>query len=242
METQRSKELYAQGQRYMPGGVNSPVRAFQGVGGDPVFIQRGYGSKILDVDGNEYIDYLGSWGPLVLGHAHPIVIASLARAVQAGTSFGAPTELEVRLARMVSEAVPSMEILRFVNSGTEATMSALRLARGYTGREMVVKFEGCYHGHVDALLARAGSGTMTLGVPDSVGVPAGQAKDTLVVPFNDLQAVEGALSGLPRPDSCNHSRAHRRQHGGYSSQARLPPGPAQDRPIPSAPCWSSTRW
>ena len=197
METQRSKELYAQGQRYMPGGVNSPVRAFQGVGGDPVFIQRGYGSKILDVDGNEYIDYLGSWGPLVLGHAHPIVIASLARAVQAGTSFGAPTELEVRLARMVSEAVPSMEILRFVNSGTEATMSALRLARGYTGREMVVKFEGCYHGHVDALLARAGSGTMTLGVPDSVGVPAGQAKDTLVVPFNDLQAVEGPFQAYP---------------------------------------------
>jgi glutamate-1-semialdehyde 2,1-aminomutase len=197
LKTERSRALFQLGKTYIPGGVNSPVRAFNGVGGDPLFIQRAYGSKILDVDGNEYIDYLSSWGPLILGHAHPKLTASLNMAIEAGTSYGAPTELEVVLARMITEAVPSIQMVRCVNSGTEATMSAIRVARGYTGRDLILKFEGCYHGHVDALLARAGSGALTLSIPDSVGVPVEHAKTTLVAPFNDLRAVNYLFQTYP---------------------------------------------
>ncbi len=178
----------------MPGGVNSPVRAFKAVGGEPVVVAYGKGAHIWDADGNEYIDYVGSWGPLILGHAHPAVVEILQKAAERGTSFGAPTELELELARLVCAMVPSIEMLRFVNSGTEATMSALRVARAFTGRDKVLKFEGCYHGHSDALLAKAGSGVATLGLPDSAGVPASFTNETLVAPFNDSAAVEAMFA------------------------------------------------
>ena len=172
-----------------PGGVNSPVRAFRGVGGDPVVVERGEGSRIWDVDGREYLDFVLSWGPLVLGHASPIVIEAVAGAMQRGTSFGMPTELEVKLGELVRERMPHIEMMRFVSSGTEATMSAVRLARAYTGRDRILKFEGCYHGHADSFLVRAGSGVATLGLPDSPGVPPSLAELTLTAPFNDLDAV-----------------------------------------------------
>ena len=178
----------------MPGGVNSPVRAFSAVGGEPLFIARGEGPYIYDVDGQRYIDYVLSWGPLILGHAHPQVVGALKEAAERGISYGAPTALETELAKAVVEAVPSIEMVRFVNSGTEATMSALRLARAYTGRSKIIKFEGCYHGHADFLLVRAGSGVATLGLPDSAGVPEGIAQDTLVAPYNDLPTVDRLFS------------------------------------------------
>jgi len=188
--TSRSHSLYADAQRYMPGGVNSPVRAFSAVGGEPLFIAKGEGPYIYDADGRCYIDYVLSWGPLILGHAHPQVVSALKEAAERGISYGAPTALETELAKRVVETVPSIEMVRFVNSGTEATMSALRLARAYTERSKIIKFEGCYHGHADFLLVRAGSGVTTLGLPDSAGVPEGIAQDTLVAPYNDLQAVD----------------------------------------------------
>ena len=191
--TSRSEELYKEAQRYLPGGVDSPVRAFRAVGGTPPFIARGSGSKIYDVDGREYIDYVGSWGPLILGHAHPQVIAAVQDAAQRGTSFGAPTELETRLAKLVTAAMPSIEMLRFVSSGTEACMSAIRVARAFTGRDKVIKFDGCYHGHADGLLVKAGSGAATFAVPDSAGVPAAYAKLTLVASYNDVESVDGLL-------------------------------------------------
>ncbi len=194
MNRKRSEELFLEAQRFLPGGVDSPVRAFKAVGGNPLFIRRGKGSRIWDEDGNEFIDYVGSWGPLILGHANHGVIKAVQRAVESGTSFGAPTEWETALARLVCEAMPSIEKVRFVSSGTEATMSALRLARAFTGREKIVKFAGCYHGHSDGLLVKAGSGAMTLGVPDSPGVPRGYAENTLVAPFNDLEAVRTLFS------------------------------------------------
>jgi glutamate-1-semialdehyde 2,1-aminomutase len=190
MNTSRSEEMFARAQRTIPGGVNSPVRAFRGVGGTPRFIERGQGSRLFDVDGNSYIDYVCSWGPLLLGHRPPTVIDALREALSVGTSFGAPTERESELAEIVREAVPSMEMVRLVNSGTEATMSALRVARGFTGRDLTVKFEGCYHGHVDSLLVKAGSGMATLAIADTVGVPQSFADTTIVVPFNDVTAVE----------------------------------------------------
>jgi glutamate-1-semialdehyde 2,1-aminomutase len=193
MNHSRSAELFRRAQESIPGGVNSPVRAFRSVGGDPPFIARGEGAHIIDVDGNRYIDYVGSWGPLLLGHRHPAIVAAIERALAIGTSFGAPTEQEVELAEAIRAAVPSIEMVRLVNSGTEATMSAIRLARGYTGRDLTVKFEGCYHGHVDSLLVKAGSGVATLGLPDSPGVPKAFSDTTLALPFNAPEAVEHAF-------------------------------------------------
>jgi glutamate-1-semialdehyde 2,1-aminomutase len=189
MDRTRSTGLFAEARKYLPGGVDSPVRAFKAVGGEPVFVRSGQGSAICDEDSNKYIDYVCSWGPLILGHAHPRVTDALREALDNGTSFGAPTALETTLARMVCEAIPSMEMVRFVNSGTEACMSALRLARAFTGRDRIVKFAGCYHGHSDGLLAKAGSGAATLGMPDSPGVPTGYAQHTAIAPYNDLDAV-----------------------------------------------------
>ena len=193
MEDKKSKFLFEESKKYIPGGVNSPVRAFNAVGGVPLYIERAAGSKIFDVDGNEYIDYVGSWGPMIVGHCNPRVREALTKVIEKGTSFGAPTELELKLAEMVIEAVPSIELVRMVNSGTEAAMSAIRLARGYTGRDKVIKFEGGYHGHADGLLVKAGSGATTLGVPDSPGIPADYARNTITVPFNNLEAVDRAL-------------------------------------------------
>lgn len=185
----RSKELFTDAQSVIPGGVNSPVRAFKSVGGDPLFIKKAFGSTIEDVDGNVYIDYVGSWGPMIIGHANEEVNDAIIEAARGGTSFGAPTERETELAKMVIAAVPSVEKVRMVNSGTEATMSAIRVARGVTGRDKIIKFNGCYHGHADGLLVRAGSGALTLGVPDSPGVPADYARNTLVAEYNDIESV-----------------------------------------------------
>lgn len=194
MNREKSAKYFAEAQHYIPGGVNSPVRAFKSVGGNPVYIERGAGSRIYDVDGNSYIDYIGSWGPLILGHAHPRVLSAITEVAALGTSFGAPTERETQMAKLVCELVPSVEVVRMVNSGTEATMSALRLARGYTKRNKIMKFEGCYHGHADSLLIKAGSGVATLGLPDSPGVPEGTAANTITVPYNDLESVKLAFS------------------------------------------------
>jgi glutamate-1-semialdehyde 2,1-aminomutase len=190
MNLAKSAALLERARLITPGGVNSPVRAFRGVGGTPPFILRGEGSRLYDVDGNSYIDYVGSWGPLLFGHLFPPVVEALRGILEIGTSFGAPTEREIWLAEKIHAAMPSMEMVRLVNSGTEATMSALRVARGYTGRDLTVKFEGCYHGHVDSLLVKAGSGIATLGIPDTAGVPAAFADTTLALPFNSIEALE----------------------------------------------------
>ncbi|MCZ2147799.1 MAG: glutamate-1-semialdehyde 2,1-aminomutase [Bryobacterales bacterium] len=194
MNTTRSESLFERSKISIPGGVNSPVRAFRSVGGVPRFIRRGEGSRVIDEDGNSYIDYVCSWGPLLLGHRFPDVIEALRGVLDIGSSFGAPTEREVELAELIREAVPSMEMVRLVNSGTEATMSALRVARGFTGRDLTIKFEGCYHGHVDSLLVKAGSGMATLAITDTVGVPAGFAATTIALPFNSISAVEEAFA------------------------------------------------
>ena len=198
----RSSDLFEEAQRYLPGGVNSPVRAFRAVGGRPFFVEKGDGSRIYDVDGNVYIDYVCSWGPLILGHAHPQVVEALQKTVGRGTSYGAPTELEVTLARMVTEALPSVEMVRFVNSGTEAVMSALRVARAYTQRDKVVKFAGCYHGHADSLLVKAGSGALTLGVPNSAGVPEAVARDTITIGYNNLDQVREIMGSVGKEVAC----------------------------------------
>ncbi|MCK9229647.1 MAG: glutamate-1-semialdehyde 2,1-aminomutase [Syntrophales bacterium] len=191
--TKKSIKLFSRARRVIPGGVNSPVRAFRSVGGEPIFIDRAEGSVVRDVDGREYIDYVASWGPLILGHAHPAVVKALRKAARRGTSYGAPTRGEVKLAELIVEAFPAMDSVRMVNSGTEAVMSAIRLARAYTGRTGIVKFEGCYHGHADSLLVKAGSGVATLGIPGSPGVPASLAELTLTVPYNDITALRAVL-------------------------------------------------
>jgi len=193
MKHPRSEQLFRRAQEIIPGGVNSPVRAFRSVGGNPLFIARGQGAYIFDADGNEYIDYVGSWGPLLLGHRHPEILGALERALAIGTSFGAPTAQEVELAEAICDAVPSVEMVRLVNSGTEATMSAIRVARGFTGRDLIVKFEGCYHGHVDSLLVKAGSGIATLGIADTQGVAKAFCDTTIALPFNDSAPVEQAF-------------------------------------------------
>ncbi|WP_350006947.1 glutamate-1-semialdehyde 2,1-aminomutase [Vibrio metschnikovii] len=198
----KSEDLYQKAQIKIPGGVNSPVRAFSGVGGSPIFIDRADGALIFDADGKAYIDYVGSWGPMILGHNHTVIRDAVIHAAQRGLSFGAPTEMEITMAELVSELVPSMEQLRMVSSGTEATMSAIRLARGYTGRDKILKFEGCYHGHADSLLVKAGSGALTLGQPSSPGVPADFAKHTLTARFNDLQSVRELFAAHPGEIAC----------------------------------------
>lgn len=194
MKTEKSRKLFEEAKKYIPGGVNSPVRAFKSVGGDPLFITRGKGSKFWDVDGNEYIDYIGSWGPHLFGHNPSFIIDALKTAIENGTSFGAPTAMEVEMAKLITELVPSVEMVRMVNSGTEATMSAVRAARGYTGREKFIKFEGCYHGHADYFLIKAGSGALTLGVPTSPGVTKGNAADTLLADYNDINSIKKLVS------------------------------------------------
>src|ERR1700676_2930579 len=190
----KSERLFAEALRYIPGGVNSPVRAFRAVGGTPFFARKAYGSRVEDIDGNVYIDYVCTWGPSILGHAHPDVIATVKAAADRGTSFGIPSPLEVALARKICEWVPSVQKVRMTNSGTEATMSAIRLARGFTRRDKIIKFEGCYHGHADSLLVKAGSGALTFGTPDSAGVPAAFTQHTIVLPFNDVEAVKAAFA------------------------------------------------
>jgi glutamate-1-semialdehyde 2,1-aminomutase len=197
MKTTKSEALFGRAQQLIPGGVNSPVRAFKSVGGTPRFIRRGAGATIWDADDNRYIDYVLSWGPLILGHAHEAVVQAIQETAAQGTSYGAPTELENQLAELVIDTVPSIEMIRFVNSGTEACMSALRLARAYTGREKIIKFAGCYHGHADMLLVQAGSGVATFGLPDSPGVPKGTAENTLTAPYNDLEAVQTLFERYP---------------------------------------------
>lgn len=202
MNISKSETLFARAQELLPGGVNSPVRAFKSVGGTPLFIDHAQGAIVTDADGNDLIDYVQSWGPMVLGHAHPEVVSALQQAVTRGTSYGAPTAIENELAELVIDTVPSIEMIRFVNSGTEACMSALRLARAYTGRDKIIKFAGCYHGHADMLLVQAGSGVATLGLPDSPGVPDGTTTNTLVAPFNDLDAVRQLFADYPDQIAC----------------------------------------
>lgn len=202
MKKTKSEELFQRARKVIPGGVNSPVRAFKAVGGNPLFIEKAAGVTITDADGNEFIDYLASWGPLIFGHAHPRIVEAVSRQSQLGTSFGAPTRLEVTLAEMLVEAVPGMETVRMVSSGTEAVMSAIRLARGHTGREKIVKFEGCYHGHGDSLLVKAGSGLMSLGLPECPGIVSSLAKNTLTLPYNDLDKVRELFAEMGDEIAC----------------------------------------
>ncbi|HEX7157811.1 MAG TPA: glutamate-1-semialdehyde 2,1-aminomutase, partial [Edaphobacter sp.] len=198
----RSRQLQSRAEQLLPGGVDSPVRAFRSVGGDPPFITHAKGAYLFDEDGNRYLDYFGSWGPMILGHAFPSVVEAIQKAAERGSSFGASTAAEIELAELVQRCFPSIEKLRFVSSGTEACMSAIRLARGFTGRKFVIKFEGCYHGHSDAMLVKAGSGVATLGIPGSAGVPEETAQHTLALPFNDLDAVKAAFAAHPAEIAC----------------------------------------
>ncbi len=261
MSIDRSKAIFERAKAIIPGGVNSPVRACRSVGADPVFIAQGDGAAIWDADGNRYIDLIGSWGPLILGHSHPELLDAIKETMSMGTTFGAPTEIEVRFAETLRNAVPSMEMIRAVSSGTESTMSALRLARGFTGRAKIIKADGGYHGHADCLLVAAGSGAATLGIPGSAGVPDGAARDTIVVPYNDLAAVETALAAgdvaaviiepvagnmglvVPAPGYLEGLRAACTKHGTISRSKSSaagrspPPGPPRVGPRPSRPWW-----
>ncbi len=192
----KSLELFKEAELLMPGGVNSPVRAFKNINGNPIFFEKAKGAYLYDADGNEYIDYIGSWGPMIMGHSHPKIVEAVKNQVELGTSYGAPTGLESDVARLIKKCIPSIEKIRMVNSGTEATMSAIRLARGYTGRNKIIKFDGCYHGHVDSLLIKAGSGVSTFGLPDSPGVPDDLAKHTLSSPYNDIDAFVVAFNSV----------------------------------------------
>ncbi len=198
----RSETLFANAQKHIPGGVNSPVRAFKSVGGTPLFFKHAEGAYVTDEDNKRYVDYVGSWGPMILGHSHPDVLDAVRKQLEHGLSYGAPTEMETQMADLVCSLVPSMDMVRMVSSGTEATMSAIRLARGFTGRDSIIKFEGCYHGHSDSLLVKAGSGALTQGVPSSAGVPAAFAKHTLTLPFNDIDAVEAMLAEVGQDVAC----------------------------------------
>ena len=231
MKTTKSARLFKKALRLIPGGVNSPVRAFSSVGRTPVFIEKARGSRLWDVDGNQYIDYVGSWGPMILGHAHPQILRAVKKRPTAGTSFGAATEREVIMAELISTLMPSIEMVRMVNSGTEATMSAIRLARAFTGKEKIIKFEGCYHGHADSFLIKAGSGAMTLGVPDSPGVPAAIGSATLTARYNDLASVESSSLGAPGTGRRPYCRTRRRQHGLRSPGERI----SRRTPCRSAP-------
>jgi glutamate-1-semialdehyde 2,1-aminomutase len=202
MNRKKSIGLYHRALEMIPGGVNSPVRAYKAVGIPPIFVERAKGSKIYDADGNEYIDYVGSWGPMILGHAHPKIVSALKKAIPKGTSYGAPTPLEIELTSKVKKAFPSIELARMVSSGTEAVMSAIRVARGYTGRTKIIKFEGCYHGHGDSLLVKAGSGAMTFGIPDSLGIPEDFAKHTLTASYNNLESVKALITQYPEQIAC----------------------------------------
>jgi glutamate-1-semialdehyde 2,1-aminomutase len=202
VRTAKSRRLFAAARKVIPGGVNSPVRAFRAVGLEPLFVSQAKGAKVYDADGQAYIDYVSSWGPMILGHAHPRVRQAMSQALAKGWSYGAATELEVRLAQRISKAIPSMELVRLVSSGTEAAMSAVRAARGFTGRDKIIKFEGCYHGHADSFLVKAGSGVLTFGVPDSAGVPQSLAAHTLVAPYNNLEAVHKLFDENPSQIAC----------------------------------------
>ena len=230
MSREASRRAFARAKELIPGGVNSPARAFGGVGGEPIFIARAEGAHLVDIDGNRYVDYIGSWGPMILGHAHPAVTAAVEEAARRGTSFGAPTLAESELAELLIAALPSVEKVRLVSSGTEATLSAVRLARGFTGRPKIVKFAGNYHGHVDSLLVAAGSAAATLGVPNSPGVTAGTARDTLVLPYNDVAGSGGRLAAHGRANRRRDRRAGRRQHGLRPAAAGILPGPAGTDP------------
>jgi len=198
MTNTKSEQLFAEALKYIPGGVNSPVRAFRGVGGHPFFVNKAKGAHVIDVDGNDLVDYVGTWGPAILGHAHPTIIQAVKDAAEHGTSFGIPNPMEVEMARLVCSAVPGLEKVRMCNSGTEACMSAIRLARGFTKRDKIIKFDGCYHGHTDSLLVKAGSGALTFGHPDSAGVPAAFTQHTIVLPFNDIESVRAAFAANPQ--------------------------------------------
>ncbi len=237
----RSHVIFERAKQLMPGGVNSPARAFGGVGGEPIVFDRAQGAWLYDVDGNRYIDYIGSWGPMILGHAHPAVTEAIERAVRLGTSFGAPTPAENELAELIIELVPSVEKVRLVNSGTEATMSAIRLARGFTGRDLIVKFAGNYHGHVDSLLVAAGSSAATLGVPNSPGVTAGTSKDTLILKYNDVAGVRAAFARV-RSRHCRRDHGTGRgQHGLRCADGRIPVGGPAGHASSMAVCSSSMK-
>ena len=227
MTVSRNEELFARAQQTIPAGVNSPVRAFRSVGGTPRFFARGEGAYLWDADGKRYIDYVGSWGPAILGHAHPDTVRAVQETARHGLSFGAPTELEIEMAEELCRLLPSLEMVRLVSSGTEATMTALRLARGYTGRPKIIKFEGCYHGHGDSLLVKAGSGALTFGQPSSAGVPASIAGETLVLTYNDLDDVGARLRRAPGRDRRHYRRAGRGQHEPDRAEARIPARPAR---------------
>ncbi len=228
----KNTELFQRAQQRIPAGVNSPVRAFRAVGGTPPFLERACGAHVWDVEGKRYIDYLGSWGPMVAGHTHPAVVEAVQEAASRALSFGAPTAAEVELAELLARLVPSLELVRLVSSGTEATMTALRLARGFTGRDLVVKFEGCYHGHADALLVKAGSGALTFGNPSSAGVPADTAAHTLVLDYNDASRVRALFKRTRRRDRRRDRRAGGRQHEPRAAEAGIPRSAARGMHAP----------